>query len=133
MEIAEHLARAESFERSAAKLDPIEDAPLYVVFLMRAGTNRVNAALHALGVTDTTASAARVGDLNHTYKPRLEGILPPEVQRMFAPLKFLEDLRPDYVRGPLVPTREIAEACGKAHTEIVALTAAVIEQRRQAA
>lgn len=133
MKISEHIARAESFERSIARLDPIEDTELYVVFLMRAATNRVNAALHALGVTDTVASAMRVGDLNHTYKPKLEGDLPSEVQRMFQPLKYLEDLRPDYVRGPLVLTPELADACRGAHAEVVALTTAILERRQEAA
>lgn len=133
MQISEHLARAESFERSIARLDPVDDGELYVVFRMRASTNRVNAALHALGVTDTAASASRVGDLNHSYKPRLEGDLPAEVQQMFLPLKYLEDLRPDYVRGPLSLTPEIVEACERAAAEIMALTDAILERRRETA
>lgn len=133
MLVSEHLARAASFERSIAKLDPVEDTELYVVFLMRAATNRVNAALHALGVTDTVAAGARLGDLNHSYKPRLEGNLPAEVQQMFAPLKFLEDLRPEYVRGPLLITPELADACRCAYEEVVALTTAILERRSEAA
>lgn len=133
MKISEHLARAESFERSIGKLDPLADAELYVVFLMRAATNRVNAALHALGVTDTVASEARVGDLNHTYKPKLECDLPAEVQRMFEPLKFLEDLRPEYVRGPLPFTAALADECRRAHAAVVERTSAAIERRREAA
>ena len=99
MEPREHLRRATSFDASLAKLDPLEDGALYVVFLMRAGTNRVNAALHLIGITDVTASANRIGDLNHTYKPRLEGKLPPEVERMFQPLRFIANLRPESMRG----------------------------------
>lgn len=133
MQISEHLARAESFERSIARLDPVEDGELYVVFRMRASTNRVNAALHALGVTDTAASASRVGDLNHSYKPRLEGDLPAEVQQMFRPLKFLEDLRPDYVRGPLPLTPELVDACERAAAEILSLTNEILERRRETA
>ena len=51
MLIREHLERAIGFEKSLAKLDPICDSELYVIFLMRAATNRMNAALHALDVT----------------------------------------------------------------------------------
>ena len=133
MLVSEHLARAASFEASAAKLDPIEDTELYVVFLMRAGTARVNAALHALGVTDPVATGGRIGDLNHSYKPVLEGELPAEVPPMFASLKFIEDLRPEYVRGPLLLTPELAAACARAYDDIVARTTAVIERRKEAA
>ena len=133
MLIGEHLKRAASFEASAAKLDPIEDAELYVVFLMRAATARVNAALHALGVTDPVAAGARIGDLNHSYKPRLEGDLPAEVQQLFAPLKFIEDLRPEYVRGPLVLTAELADSCRRAHEEVVQRTNVIFERCKEAA
>ena len=133
MKISEHLARAESFERSIGKLDPVEDAELYVVFLMRAATNRVNAALHALGVTDTVASEARVGDLNHTYKPKLDLDLPAEIQRMFEPLKYLEDLRPEYVRGPLALTAALADQCRRAHAVVVERTTTAIKRNREAA
>ena len=76
MEVEEHLRRAASFEASAARLDPVEDTELYVIFLMRAGTHRINAALLAMGITAVLAEGGRVGDLYHTYKPRLEGTLP---------------------------------------------------------
>lgn len=133
MLIDEHLARAASFEASAAKLDAIQDTELYVVFLMRAATARVNAALHALGVTYPVAAGARTGDLNHSYKPRLEGELPAQVQPMFAALKYIEDLRPEYVRGPLLLTPDLAAACRRAHDEVVARTSAILEQRKEAA
>lgn len=133
MLISEHLARALSFETSAAKLDPIQDTELYVVFLMRAATARVNAALHALGVTDPVAAGVRIGDLNHSYKPRLEGELPAEVRQIFEPLKYIEDLRPEYVRGPLLLTPELVAACRRSHDDIVARTTAIIESRKEAA
>lgn len=126
MQVQEHLRRAASFERSAAKLDPVEDTELYVVFLMRAGTNRVNAALHALGITDTQASAARIGDLNHTYKPPLPGKPPREVKAMFEPLKTIEDLRPQYVRGPLILTPELVKLCRRAYEDVAARSATIM-------
>lgn len=127
MEPSEHLRRAASFEASLAKLDPLKDGALYVVFLMRAGTNRVNAALHVMGITDVEASANRVGDLNHTYKPRLEGALPAEVGRMFQPLSFIENLRPQYVRGALPLTPDLVRQCRQAYEEIVAHTNPILE------
>lgn len=133
MEPREHIRRAASFEASLAKLDPLEDGALYVVFLMRAGTNRVNAALHVMGITDVQASADRVGDLNHTYKPRLEGDLPAEVGRMFQPLSFLENLRPQHVRGAEPLTPDLVEQCRQAYEEIVARTAAVLKSVKESA
>src|SRR4051812_36949158 len=107
MLIDEHLARASSFEKSAARLDPIDDTELWIVFLMRAGTGRINAALHVLGLTEDgpVAAGARVGDMNHSYKPRLDFELPEEVRILFGHLKLIEDLRPEYVRGPSLLTR----------------------------
>lgn len=135
MLIDEHLARALSFEKSAAKLDPVEDAELWIVFLMRAGTGRVNAALHALGITENgpVAAGARIGDMNHSYKPSLDVELPEEVRVLFRHLKFIEDLRPEYVRGPNVLTPELAGACRSAYEEIVAGTTAILQRRKEAA
>ena len=127
MDVSQHLTRAKSFETSLAKLDPIEDTALYVVFLMRAGTNRVNAALHMMGITDIAPSANRVGDLNHTYKPRLDGSLPPEVEQMFQPLTFIENLRPQYVRGAQTLTANLVMQCRQAYEQIVVSTSAVVD------
>jgi len=133
MEALEHLSRAASFEASLAKLDPLKDGALYVVFLMRAGTNRVNAALHVMGITDVQASAGRVGDLNHTYKPLLEVELPEEVKRMFQPLSFIENLRPTYVRGLAPLTPALAKQCREAYEEIVARTDPFLDRVKERA
>jgi hypothetical protein len=131
MEIQDHLRRAERFEASARKLDPIADTELYVVYLMRAGTSRVNAALHALGITDVKASGERIGDLNHTYKPPLPAEAPAEVKAMFGPLAFIENLRPQYVRGPSKLTPELAQQCRRAHEEVVARSTAILERLKE--
>jgi hypothetical protein len=133
VEIQEHLRRAASFEASARKLDPIADTELYVVYLMRAGTSRVNAALHALGITDVQSSATRIGDLNHTYKPPLPAETPAEVKAMFEPLAFIENLRPEYVRGPSKLTPELVQSCSRAHEEVVARSTAIIERLKERA
>ena len=133
MQIKEHLRRAASFEASARKLDPVEDTELYVVYLMRAATSRVNAALHALGITDVQASAGRIGDLNHTYKPPLKAEPPAEVKAMFEPLAFIENLRPEYVRGPSKLTAELAQSCRRAHEDVVARSTAIIGRMKEPA
>lgn len=120
MKIPEHLAKAGAFERAFAKLDPVEDGELYIVLLMRAGTNRVNAALHALGITtDSTAPPPNtVGDLNHTYKPPLAVEIPEQMQQIFKRLSFIESLRSDYVRGSKTVDHDLAAACDTAYAYI---------------
>lgn len=119
MQTSDHLSKAEAFECSIAKLDPTEDGALYVVFLLRAATNRVNAALHALGVTsDDPATPAKLGDLNHTYKPKLNTPVPDELRAAFRHLAFIEDLRPDYVRGPKPVDDATLAACEAAYSGI---------------
>lgn len=128
MKISEHLERAIAFERALAALDPLEDAELFVVFLMRAGTSRVNAALHALGLTTEVigGTASKVGDLNHTYKPKLDVELPGEMKQAFRHLAYLEDLRPEFVRGPRMIDHATAEACRTAYAEICTRTEAIL-------
>lgn len=100
---------------------------------MRAGTSRVNAALHALGITDVQSSAMRIGDLNHTYKPPLSAEPPAEVKAMFEPLTFIENLRPEYVRGPSKLTADLVQSCRLAHEEVVARSTAIIERLKEPA
>jgi hypothetical protein len=130
MKVEEHLKRAASFEASARKLNPVEDTELYIVYLMRAGTNRVNAALHALKITDVQSSAAKIGDLNHSYKPPLPTAPASEVKAMFKPLSFIEDLRPEYVRGPSKLSAEMAQSCRRAHEEVVARSTAILNRMK---
>ena len=119
MRISEHLSKVEAFERAAAKLDPTEDNALYVVFLLRAATNRVNGALHALGTTtDGAATSGKIGDLNHTYKPKLNVPVPEELRASFRYLDLIEHLRPDYVRGQKPVDATIVGACKAAYAAI---------------
>jgi hypothetical protein len=131
MRIRDHLSKAGAFERSIAKLDPIEDGALYVVFLMRAATNRVNAALHALGITsDGPATPAKPGDLNHSYKPKLITPVPDELRAAFKHLAFIEGLRPDYVRGPKPVDDATRAACKTAYAGIRRDTDTILAQKR---
>ncbi len=129
MKVSLHLETAEAFERSLEKLNPTEDTELFVIFLMRACTNRLNAALHALDfTTDAPVSSGRIGDLNHTYKPKLDTPPPSELQSAFECLSYIEELRDDFVRGPkLLAAAEVAE-CRAAHTEIKRQTSLISER-----
>lgn len=127
MNIEEHLYKAVAFERALDKLDPLADGELYAVFLMRACTNRVNAALHALDITCAAGPQGdRLGDLNHTYKPPMPAPPPAVLGRAFADLAYIENLRPDYVRGGLVMDAAVAGKARAAHRRIVADTDAIL-------
>jgi hypothetical protein len=132
MLISDHLERVKAFEQSLARLDPIEDTELYVVFLMRAATNRVNAALHALDLTEEgpVARGTRIGDMNHTYKPVMDFELPAELHAAFSALKSIEDLRPEYVRGPHRLTPALSIACREAYAGVVAATDAILRREQ---
>lgn len=129
MKISTHLEKAEAFERSLAKLNPTEDTELFVVFLMRACTNRLNAALHALDfTTEALASSGRIGDLNHTYKPKLDTPPPDELRSAFERLSYIEELRADFVRGPKLLTETEVVQCRAAHVEITTRTGRIFER-----
>jgi hypothetical protein len=120
MKTSEHLLKANAFDCSAAKLDPAKDTALYVVMLLRAGTNRVNAALHVLGTTaEDAATPDKLGDLNHTYKPKLNVPVPDELNAAFKHLALIEDLRTDYVRGNKVADSALLNACRTAYAGIL--------------
>lgn len=134
MKISAHLEKAEAFERSLAKLNPIEDTELFVVFLMRACTNRLNAALHGLDFTiEAPAGNGRIGDLNHTYKPRLDTAPPEELRPVFERLGYIEELRADFVRGPRLLTADEVAECRAAHVEITTRTGRILERIGRAA
>ena len=119
MKIEEHLLKADAFERAAAKLAPQIDSALYVVYLLRAGTNRVNAALHALKTTtDVKATAEKLGDLNHTYKPKLNVPVPEELRAAFTHLALIEEMRTDYVRGDKFLDAAMLDTCNAAYRGI---------------
>jgi hypothetical protein len=127
VKIAEHVKKAEAFEAALARLDPVEDGEIYVVFLMRAATNRLNAALHALGTTtDGAATEAKLGDLNHTYKPPMKSRVPLKLAASFVELAYIENLRPDFVRGPAGMNRATADRARAAYAAVRRETDAVL-------
>src|SRR4051812_779396 len=94
MKAADHLTKARRIEETMLrKLDPNADYEVYVETCMLAGTHLLNAVLHHYSVTATDA------DLLHSDKPPLEKPVPAELRALFDAMKFIEDLRPDYLRG----------------------------------
>lgn len=75
------------------KLDRDRDYEIFVEACMLAGTHLLNATLHKLSITKEGS------DLLHSDKPKLDAPNRAELEPVFAAMKFIEDLRPDYLRG----------------------------------
>lgn len=94
MKIADHLLRARRIEKTMnGKLDPNRDYELFVEACALAGTHLLNVILHKSFVTKEAAE-----DLLHSYRPPLKTPVPVELQPLFSALRFIEDLRPGYLR-----------------------------------
>jgi hypothetical protein len=92
--IADHVTKARRIEETMVnKLDRDRDYEIFVEACMLAGTHLLNAVLHRFSVTGEGS------DLLHSDKPRLEVPIQAELQPLFAAMKFIEDLRPGYLRG----------------------------------
>jgi len=92
--IADHVTKARRIEETMVnRLDRDRDYEIFVEACMLAGTHLLNAVLHKFSVTREGS------DLLHSDKPRLEVPIRVELQPLFAAMKFIEDLRPGYLRG----------------------------------
>lgn len=127
MKIAEHIAKAERFEASRARLDPVVDFELWFWMGLSAGTALINAALHAAGITDENDRfATQVPDvyavpdgngwrpeiafrcdLIHAGLPALQVVLPPPISRAFEAMEVIERYRDPCVRGDHLVTEEL--------------------------
>ena len=93
MRIIDHVSKAYRIEQTMLnKLDRDQDYEIFVEACMLAGTHLLNAILHKYSVTTEAA------DLLHSDKPQLETAVKPELQSLFAAMKYIEDLR-RYLRG----------------------------------
>jgi hypothetical protein len=103
MRVDEHFKVAREFDAALAKLDPETDRLAVIESLMMAGTNYMNAVLHANKITDETF------DLTHSYKPKPEGWddtkVPIPLQELMSALHVIERTRHRYARG-IVPGRK---------------------------
>lgn len=94
MKITDHVTKARRIEDTMLrKLAPDFDYEIYVEACMLAGTHLLNAVLHRYAITDGGS------DLLHSDKPALKSPVPSELKPLFDAMKFIEDLRPGYLRG----------------------------------
>jgi len=94
------------------KLDPNEDYEIYMEACMLAGTHLLNALLHKYSLTDAKS------DLLHSDKPALDKPVPAELRALFDAMKFIEDLRPGYLRGATVWNRENGKQCAQRFNQV---------------
>jgi hypothetical protein len=103
MRVDEHFKVARDFDAALAKLDPETDRLAVIESLMMAGTNYMNAVLHANKITDETF------DLTHSYKPKPEGWddtkVPIPLRDLMSALHVIEKARHRYARG-IVPGQD---------------------------
>ena len=94
------------------KLDPDEDYEIYIEAYMLAGTHLLNALLHKYALTDAKS------DLLHSDKPALNKPVETELRALFDAMKFIEDLRPGYLRGTTVWNREHGKQCAQRYNQV---------------
>lgn len=113
MRIADHVTKAKRIEDTMIrKLDPDQDYEIYVEACMLAGTHLLNAVLHKYAVTDESS------DLLHSDKPPLDAPVQAELRPLFDAMKFIENLRPGYLRGTTVWNRDHGRQCAQGFNDV---------------
>ena len=113
MKVTDHMTKAKRIEQTMlGKLDPDADYEIYVEACMLAGTHLLNAVLHQYAVTDDRS------DLLHSDKPALKAPVPFELRPLFDAMKFIEDLRPGYLRGTNAWNPEHGRQCAERFNEV---------------
>jgi hypothetical protein len=113
MKVADHMKKAQRIEDTMLrKLNRDEDYEIYVEACMLAGTHLLNAVLHQYAITDEKS------DLLHSDKPALKDPVRAELRPLFDAMKFIEDLRPGYLRGTTVWNPEHGKQCVQRYEEV---------------
>ncbi|MCY4498296.1 MAG: hypothetical protein OXC14_13525 [Rhodospirillaceae bacterium] len=142
MKIESHFEKIERFDALRKRLDYFEDFEIWFWTTMNAGTNAVNAALHATGITEegpwypqqpgvymvaddepgTFVPAFKpLGDVLHVGRPKIEKPIPEKVQRIADLMDVIEEWRDPCVRDGEPVTQEIVDTVDAAYREAVAL------------
>lgn len=131
MNIGAHLDKIARLEALRARLDPLDDFELWFWAAMNAGTHAVNIMLHRYGLTrddDVFPTQPGVylvpqndgglqpqyhplGDILHVGRPKVEGVVPPELADMMAAMEIIEHHRDPSTRGDQQPTQAIVDEC----------------------
>lgn len=143
VKIESHFEKIGRLETLRNRLDRFEDFEIWFWATMNAGTNAVNAALHATGVTEDGSSwypqqpgvymvageepgafvpaFKPLGDVLHVGRPKIEKPIPEKVRRIADLMDVIEEWRDPCVRDGATVTREIVDKVDAAYREAVAL------------
>lgn len=118
MKIKEHIEKARRIDATmAGKLNRDQDYELVLEGYMLAGTHWLNAILHKYGVT------AEGCDLLHSNKPVLEIPIPEPLRPLFEAMRYIEDLRPGYLRGLKPWSVQDGRKCADSYQRVKAFAA----------
>ena len=102
----DHVTKARRIEATmVAKLDRDKDYELFLEGYMLASTHLLNAILHKFSVTREEF------DLRHSDMPKLEVPIEATLRPLFEAMKYIEDLRPGYLRGTQAWNAEDGQRC----------------------
>ena len=121
MRIEDHVEKARRIEASmTGKMHRDQDYELMLEGYMLAGTHLLNAILHKLAVTDKDF------DLLHSNKPVLEVPIEARLQPFFDAMRYIEDLRPGYLRGMKPWSVEDGNRCAEYYGKVKRYAAEVL-------
>ena len=153
MKVASHFEKIERFDVLRNRLDQFNDFEIWFWTTMNAGTNAVNAALHATGITEDgpwypqqpgvymvegddpgsfVAAFKPMGDVLHVGRPKIEKPIPEKVQRIAGLMDVIEEWRDPCVRDGEPVTQEIIDKVDTAYHEVIALAREVAAEGEEA-
>ena len=113
MKLNDHVTKARRIEATmTSKLNRNKDYELYLEGYMLAGTHLLNAILHKFSVTTEEF------DLLHSDKPRLDRPIETTLRPLFDAMKYIEDLRPGYLRGTKTWSIEDGKRCERSYQQV---------------
>lgn len=152
MKIPAHIDKARRLITLRQRLDPLADFEIWFWTTLTAGTNMLNATLHAAGLTTDDRAFSTIpgvhvvpqadgtyaytlrglGDVSHVGWPPIEGAVPACIRELEVALHAIEQHRDPCIRGYGVPTRAIVEECERAFGTVVSIfTRAIGEGRHE--
>jgi hypothetical protein len=131
MKIASHVEKVQRLCALRARLDPLDDFELWYWTTLTAGTNMLNATLHAAGRTSDERVFSTIpgvhlvpqpdgscrrelrgpGDVSHVGWPPIEGDSPAHIRHLETLLHAIEEHRDPCLRGERMPTQAIVDEC----------------------
>jgi len=123
VKVSDHITKAQRIEDTMMrKLSRDADYEIYVEACMLAGTHLLNAVLHQYAITNERS------DLLHSDKPALKDPVRPDLRPLFEAMKFIEDLRPGYLRGTVAWNPEHGKLCTQRYGEVKRFAQQILRQ-----